>query len=99
MHILILSSKWTHKSPKKPVVFCQENVPFKLNFQNEGHLYTNCLFFILSFRLKCLLFQFVSRGICVHIPIVAGFQNGRTSRQKISHILLNNFLFQALLSR
>ena len=28
---------------EKIVIFCQKNVPFKLNFQHDGQLFANCL--------------------------------------------------------
>ena len=43
-------------------ILIKKNVLLKLNFQNKGHLYTNSLFHILSFCLRCLFLQFLSRG-------------------------------------
>ena len=55
----------------------------KLIFQNEGHL-----FYILSVYCKFLLFQFLNSGIRMHIPILAGVQDKRISKNaKITHIL------------
>ena len=56
----------------------------------ESNLYANCLFYILSFCLKCFIFHFFSCGIHTHIPILAGVQNGRISGYKNGHILLKN---------
>ena len=33
-----------------------KNILFQLNFQNEGNLYANCLFYVLSFYVACLFF-------------------------------------------
>ena len=46
---------------------------------------------------KCLLFQFFSRGILVHIPILTGSQNGHITRLKDSVIFAKNILFEASL--
>ena len=40
---------------------------------------TNCLFYNLTIYHKCLLSQFLSHGIPMHIPFLAGGQNGRIS--------------------
>ena len=54
----------------------------------KGHLYGNYLFYILFIYCKCLLFQFISRGIRMHIPNLTGVQNERISKNgKITHIL------------
>ena len=54
----------------------------------KGHLHGNFLFYILFIYHKCLLFQFISRGIGMHIPILTGVQNERISKNaKITHIL------------
>ena len=70
----------------------------RLNFQDEVHLFANCLFYFISFCFKCFLFQFLSRSICMHIPILTVVQNGRIRLRKNSHILLKNVLFQAFFS-
>ena len=54
----------------------------KLFFSDEHHLYANCLFHILATYAKCLLFQFLSGGIRMHIAIVIGIQNEPKSRRK-----------------
>ena len=54
----------------------------KFHFQNEGHLYASCLFYIQTFYLKCLVYELFSWGIRMHIPILTGVHNGRISRQK-----------------
>ena len=65
-------------------------VLLNLNFQDESHLYANSLIYILSFCLKCLIFQFFSRGIPKHISILTGVQKRRISCQKTGHLLLKN---------
>ena len=45
---------------------------FKLNFQDEGQFYANGLFDIPNICGNFLLFQFLSRIICMHIPILLG---------------------------
>ena len=54
-----------------------KNILFQLNFQDDGNVNANCLFYILSFFVTCLLFQFLCCGIRMHIPILKGVQNGR----------------------
>ena len=44
------------------------------------------LFFL--FALNVFFFQFLSRGICMHITILRAVQNGRTSLRENSHIWL-----------
>ena len=45
-------------------------------------------FYSLSVGCKFLLFQFLSRGIRMHIPILTGVQNERLSKNaKMMHIL------------
>ena len=50
---------------------------FKLLFRDEGHLYANCLPYILTIHPKCHRFSFFSRGIRMHIAILTGVQSGR----------------------
>ena len=65
-----------------------KNLLLKLLFQDEGRFYGNFLFYILSIYCKCLLFQFLSRGRRMHIPILTRVQNKRISKNaKITHIL------------
>ena len=61
---------------------------FRLYFRNEGHLYANCLFYILPIYYNCLLSQFLSGRIRMHIPILRGVQNERTSLGRNSRISL-----------
>ena len=58
-------------------------------------MYPNSLFHVLTFYHKFLLSQFFSRDIRMRISILTGFQNGRISRQRDSHNLLKNLLFEA----
>ena len=51
-------------------------------------------FKILTSYHKYLLFQFLSIGISVHIPIQTGVQTGRSLAQKNGHILLKNVHFE-----
>ena len=53
-----------------------KNILLKLNFQHEGYLYSNCLFYILTIYRKCLLFQFLSCSIRMDISIPEEVQNG-----------------------
>ena len=64
-----------------------------LNYQDEGHLYANCLLYVLTIYPKYLLLQFLTCGIRMHIPILTGVQNGDISWKK-SHILLKTFRFE-----
>ena len=49
----------------------------KLNFQDENQLYASFLAFILAIYRECLLYQFLSRDIQIHIPILRRSQNRR----------------------
>ena len=71
----------------------------KLFFRDEGHLYANCLFYILTINPKCNPFQFFNRGIRMYIPILTGVLHGRRSFWDSSHIFLKNVLFEALFPR
>ena len=53
-----------------------KDVLLKLNFQDEGHLRANCLFFILSLCLKSVLSPYFSCGIRMHISIITGVRKG-----------------------
>ena len=48
-----------------------------LKLHDEGHLYSNLLFYILAIYRKCLLFQFSGVGTHMQIPILTEVQNGR----------------------
>ena len=54
----------------------------------------NCLFyFVIIFR-KCILYQFLSRAVRMHIPILTGNQKERISGWKNGHILLKELLLK-----
>ena len=95
MHIPIWISVQNGRiSRRKDSVFLLKKMLFlKLLFLDEGHLYTNYLFYILTIYRKCFLFHFLRCGIRMHIPIWISVQNGRISRQNNRHILLNKCTF------
>ena len=75
MHISILTGVQNQRiSPQKTVIFCWKMFFLKLIFWDDGHFYANCLFYILAFYHKCLLFQFLRYGIRFHIPILTVVQ-------------------------
>ena len=49
----------------------------KLDFWDDGHLYANCLFYIVDIYCKCLHLQFLRCGIGMRIPILTLAQKGR----------------------
>ena len=51
-------------------------------FREKGHLYANCLFYILIIYCKYILFRFLSGGIRMQIPILTEVQQGRTIFEK-----------------
>ena len=53
-------SKCTHQQLKNGHILLK-NLLLTPIFQDDGHLYANCLFYVLSFCLKCLIFQFLNR--------------------------------------
>ena len=64
----------------------------KLNFQEEGHLYANCILYILTFCHKWHLFQFLGYGIRMQIIILTGVWK-RHSGYKNGHILLKMYFW------
>ena len=54
----------------------------RLSFPDEGRLYAKFLFDIFTIYPKCHLFQFFSRGIRMHIPILIVVQNEPESHRK-----------------
>ena len=72
-----------------------KNVLLKLNFQHDGQLNSNCLIYILTFYREFLGFQFFTRAIRTHVPILTVVQNACISRRKNSHILQKNVGFVA----
>ena len=67
---------------------------FKVLFRDEGHLYTNCLFSMLTIYPKCHRFLSFSRGIRMYIPILTSAQNEHISHLKDSTFLLKTVLFE-----
>ena len=61
-NVRIISRKNSH--------ILQKNVVFDAFFRDEGYLYTNYLFYILTIYCKCFTFQFLSRGMLLQIIIV-----------------------------
>ena len=61
--------KRRHYQPKNGYIWLKTAL-FKLNFRDEGHLYSNCLFVILTFIPNTIFFSSLS------VPILAGGQNG-----------------------
>ena len=72
------------KSLRKNGHILLKNLFFRLSFRDEGDLYANFLFDVLTIYRKCYLSQFFSRSIRIHIPNLKGVQNGRTNLRKIS---------------
>ena len=69
------------------VIFCSKMF-FEAFFQDEDHLYANCLFYNLTIYRQYFFFQFLSLGIRMHIPILTGVQKRRITRwQNIIHAL------------
>ena len=52
------------------------------NFQGEGHVHLNCLFNILTNN-NNEFFQFLSCGICIHIPVVTRFKMDASGAEKV----------------
>ena len=67
--------------------------------RNEGHLDANCLFYILTLYLKCLIFRLLSCDIPMHNFILTGVHNGHINRRKTNYILLRKCIFSARFSR
>ena len=72
---------------EKSVIFCLKIFFLKVNFQDGGQFYANCLFHILIIKLKGFAFQFLSCGIRMDIPILIGLQN--------EHFLLKYWCFSS----
>ena len=73
-----------------------KNVLLMLEFHDEGHLYSNCLFYILTIYHKCLLFQFLGSLICMQIPFLTEVQNGRLICEENGRILVKECLVLSL---
>ena len=80
---------------EKTVRFCYKTFFLRLYFQDEGHLFAKFLFNILTIYLKRHLFQFFSRGITMHIPILTEVQNERECHRKGKVFLLKSVVFEA----
>ena len=72
MHIPILTGVQKTRIGGWNGHFLLKNLHVKLNYQDEGHLYASCLFYILSIYLKFLLFKSHSHGISLQ----QGFKKG-----------------------
>ena len=83
----------TDKSPKRQCFFVKKKFFLKLLFCDEGHLYANCLFNILTVYPKCYGFHFFSRGIGMYIPILTGFQNEPECHRKDSVFFAKKYSF------
>ena len=82
---------------KKTVTFCLKTFFFfKLYFQDEGDLYANSLFNVLTLYHKCYLFQFLSCDIRMHVPMLTGVQNGRMNLKKKSSFAEKYLLFSQM---
>ena len=96
MHILILT--WTQNGHmnrwKNCSILIKKNLLLKLSFQDEGHSYAKCFFYIWTIYHKCLLFESWTRGICMHISILIGVQKGPISGWKNGHILVKKLLLK-----
>ena len=75
------------------------NVLLKINFENGGCIYANCLLGFQTIYLKCLLLQFLGRGIRIHIQILTLDENERFSSLRNSHILVKKCSFFTLISK
>ena len=90
-------SNWWHKSRKKNCHILLKNFFFfKLYFQDEGDLYANSLFNVLTLYHKCYLFQFLSCDIRMHVPTLTGVQNGCMNPKKKSSFAEKYLLFSQM---
>ena len=67
----------------------------KLLFHDEGRLYANCSFDILTIYRKCYRFYFFIRGIRMYISILTEVPNGHISGLKDNAFLLRIVPFEA----
>ena len=63
-----------------------------LNFQDEGHYFANCLFYIPIVSRKCFSFQFLTRDILMY---TSGVEYGRFYSSKIGDIFVKNNHFES----
>ena len=67
---------------KKQFYFAKKMFFFRLYFREEGHLYSKCLFDILTIYHKFYILHFFSRGIRIQISTLTKLQNGCISLRK-----------------
>ena len=67
---ILMAKKWLYFAKK---------VLLRLNFERKGHLYANCLFYILDICCKSRLFQLLPCGIRMYIAILTGVGKGHIS--------------------
>ena len=85
MHIPILTGVQNGRtSLRKNGHILLKTLFFRLSFRDEGDLYANFLFDVLTIYPKCYLSQFFSCSIRIHIPNLKRVQNGRRNLRKIS---------------
>ena len=100
MHIHFVTGLQNRRlSFQKIINFSLKMFFLKICFRDEDHLYVNSSFYTLTVYAKCLLFQFFSRGIRMHISILTGVQNGRISLERDNHIFLKNVSFESFFPR
>ena len=87
-------SNWKSQIAGKTVIYWPKMISLKFIFWDEGHLYPNCLFYILPSYHKCFLFYFLAFDIRMHISIVTQARKGRISDWKHGYILLKNGLLK-----
>ena len=78
----------------KKTVFLLNIFFLKLFFSDDGHLYSKCLFDILTIYQKFHILHFFSRGIRIQISILTKVQNECISLRKESVLLIKNVLFE-----
>ena len=79
------------------MVIIPNKILLKLNFKHEGHLFLNCLFYIMTIFGKYLSIQFSGCGIRIQILIRTEAQNWRLICQKGALTLIKKFLFVLML--
>ena len=95
MHIAILTGVQNGRINRgKNSHILLRNVLFEAYFRDEDHLYANCLFYILSLCLKCLLFQIHTRGIRMHVSIGTGVEKGHIRGYNNGFVLLKERLLK-----
>ena len=96
---ILMGLKMDASTTKLSGIFCQKVFLFRLNFREEGQLYTKFLFYILIIQRKFFAFQCLSCGIRLYFPILTVVGNGRFTSSKIGYflrkVLILNFNLQA----